>query len=56
LFFKGKNYPATAETIGLSEVVGWDRKTMLEMMIAYPEKCNYEKKNDHEKHSLAGCC
>jgi CRP/FNR family transcriptional regulator, nitrogen oxide reductase regulator len=35
--FKGKNYPATAQTIGLSEVVGWDRKTMLKLMSAYPQ-------------------
>ncbi|MFO8086097.1 MAG: Crp/Fnr family transcriptional regulator [Desulfobacterales bacterium] len=33
---EGKNYPATAKTIGLSEVVGWDQKTMLELMTAYP--------------------
>lgn len=33
---EGKNYPATGETIGICEVVGWDRKTMLEMMTAYP--------------------
>jgi len=34
--FKGKNYPATAQTIGISEVVGWDQKTMLKLMTAYP--------------------
>lgn len=35
--FHGKDYPATAQAVGLSEVVGWDRETMLEIMAAYPQ-------------------
>jgi CRP-like cAMP-binding protein len=31
-----KNYPVTAQAVGPSEVVGWDRKTMLELMTAHP--------------------
>ena len=34
--FNGKNYPVTAQAVGPSKVVGWDRKTMLEIMTAYP--------------------
>jgi len=33
---EGKNYPATAQTIGSAEIVRWDRKTMLKLMTAYP--------------------
>ena len=35
--FKGKYYPVTAQAVGLSEAVGWDRETMLEVMTAYPQ-------------------
>ncbi|MBN2438751.1 MAG: Crp/Fnr family transcriptional regulator [Deltaproteobacteria bacterium] len=35
--FKGKNYPATAQAVGPSEVVGWNRETMLEIMTANPQ-------------------
>ena len=35
--FKGKNYPATAQAVGPSEAVGWDRATMLEFMTAYTQ-------------------
>jgi len=35
--FKGKNYPVTAQAIGLSEAVGWGREAMLEFMAAYPQ-------------------
>lgn len=35
--FNEKNYPATAQAIGLSEVVGWSRDTMLELMTVYPQ-------------------
>lgn len=35
--FKKKNYPVTAQAVGISEVVGWSRETMLELMAAYPQ-------------------
>jgi len=35
--FNGKNYPVTAQAVGHSMVVGWDRETMLEIMTAYPQ-------------------
>lgn len=35
--FKGKNYPVTAQTVGSSEVVEWNRETMQELMAAYPQ-------------------
>ncbi|MBN2061613.1 MAG: Crp/Fnr family transcriptional regulator [Deltaproteobacteria bacterium] len=34
--FHGKNYPVTAQAVGLSEVIVWDRESMLELMTAYP--------------------
>lgn len=34
--FNEKNYPVTAQAVGLSEVVGWDRETMLGLMTAHP--------------------
>lgn len=34
--FKGKEYPATAETIGATDVVGWDKQTMVQLMLEYP--------------------
>jgi CRP/FNR family transcriptional regulator, nitrogen oxide reductase regulator len=34
--FKEKEYPATAESIGATEAVGWDKQTMLQLMLAYP--------------------
>lgn len=35
--FKEKNYPVTAQAVGPTEVIGWDRKTMLELMMAHPQ-------------------
>jgi CRP-like cAMP-binding protein len=35
--FKGKNYPGTAQAVETTEVVGWDRETMLYIMSAYPQ-------------------
>ena len=35
--FSGKDYPVTAQAVGFSEVVGWDRDTMLELMTVYPQ-------------------
>lgn len=35
--FKGRDYPVTAQAVGTSEVVGWDRETMLELMASYPQ-------------------
>lgn len=35
--FSGKNYPVTAQAVGPSEAVGWDRETMLELMNAQPQ-------------------
>jgi CRP-like cAMP-binding protein len=35
--FKGKNYPATAQAVGPSEAVGWDRETLLALMSTYPK-------------------
>jgi CRP-like cAMP-binding protein len=32
----GRTYPVTAQTVGLTEVVEWDRQTMLELITAYP--------------------
>jgi CRP-like cAMP-binding protein len=34
--FKEKEYPATAESIGVTEAVGWDKQTMLLLMLEYP--------------------
>jgi CRP/FNR family transcriptional regulator, nitrogen oxide reductase regulator len=34
--FKGRQYPATAETVGATEAVGWDKQTMTQLMLAYP--------------------
>jgi len=34
--FNEKDYPATAQAAGPSEVVGWDRETMMELMTAHP--------------------
>lgn len=34
--FCAKDYPATAVAVGPSEVISWDRKTILELMTAYP--------------------
>lgn len=34
--FNARDYPVTAQAVGPSEVVGWDRETMLELMNAYP--------------------
>ena len=34
--FKEKEYPATAETIGATEAVGWDKQTMMRLMLEYP--------------------
>jgi hypothetical protein len=33
--FNGKLYPVTAQTVSASEVVGWNRETMLEIMSDY---------------------
>jgi CRP-like cAMP-binding protein len=33
---KEKEYPATAETIGDTEAVGWDKQTMVQLMLEYP--------------------
>ncbi len=35
--FKGKNYPVTAQAVGPTEVVGWNRETILELMASYPQ-------------------
>jgi len=35
--FQGKNYPVTAQAVDLSEAVGWNRETMLELMTANPQ-------------------
>ena len=35
--FKGKDYPVTAKAVGHTEVVGWDRKTILDLMTANPQ-------------------
>lgn len=35
--FKGNTYPATAECVEPSEVAGFDRKTMLEIISDYPQ-------------------
>ena len=34
--FKGKDYPVTAETIGPTEAVGWDKQAMEQIMLKYP--------------------
>jgi len=34
---KGRNYPATAESIEESDVTGWDKPIMIQMMRQYPE-------------------
>jgi CRP-like cAMP-binding protein len=35
--FNEKDYPVTAQAVGPTEVVGWDRKTMRKFMTAYPQ-------------------
>ena len=35
--FREKNYPVTAQAVDTSEAVGWNRKTMLEIMTAHPQ-------------------
>jgi len=35
--FKAKDYPVTAQAVSASDVVGWNRKTMLQLMAAYPQ-------------------
>ena len=39
--FKGKEYPATAETVGTTEAVGWDKQTMVQLMLEYPPLADY---------------
>lgn len=34
---EGRDYPVTAETVGETRVVGWDRPTMLQIMAEYPQ-------------------
>ena len=34
--FKEKDYPVTAETVGSTEVVAWDKKTIGKLMLQYP--------------------
>ena len=34
--FKGKDYPVTAEAIGPTEAVGWNKQTMEQLMLKYP--------------------
>jgi len=34
--FRGKEYPVTALAVGPTEVVSWDRETMLELMTVHP--------------------
>jgi len=34
--FSGKSYPVTAAAVGPTDVVGWDRETMLDLMSAHP--------------------
>jgi len=34
--FKEKEYPATAEAIGATEAVGWNKETMVQLMLEYP--------------------
>jgi CRP-like cAMP-binding protein len=34
--FKEKEYPATAEAIGTTEAVGWNKETMVQLMLEYP--------------------
>ncbi len=34
--FKGKDYPVTAEAIGATEVFGWEKKTMVKLMLKHP--------------------
>ncbi|MDD4357191.1 MAG: Crp/Fnr family transcriptional regulator [Smithellaceae bacterium] len=34
---EGRDYPVTAETVGETRVVGWDRRTMLQIMAECPQ-------------------
>ena len=34
---EGRDYPVTAETVGETRVVGWDRRAMLQIMADYPQ-------------------
>jgi len=34
--FRGKRYPVTAMAVGLTEVIGWERDTILKLLAAHP--------------------
>ncbi|MFZ5569656.1 MAG: Crp/Fnr family transcriptional regulator [Thermodesulfobacteriota bacterium] len=34
--FRGKTYPATAESVGSADMVSWDRSTMLDLLAVHP--------------------
>ncbi|MBP1710233.1 MAG: transcriptional regulator, Crp/Fnr family [Deltaproteobacteria bacterium] len=34
---EGRDYPVSAETVGETRVVGWDKRTMLEIMAEHPQ-------------------
>jgi CRP-like cAMP-binding protein len=34
--FRGRDYPVTAAAVGPTDVVGWDRESMMDLMSAHP--------------------
>jgi len=57
----GRTYPVTARSVGPSEVVGWGRETMLELMTAHPQlainmlRAAVERLDDIQKRYLELC-
>lgn len=35
--FAGKNYPVTAQVIDRAEIIGWDRNTMMNLLLSHPQ-------------------
>ncbi|MBI5589517.1 MAG: Crp/Fnr family transcriptional regulator [Deltaproteobacteria bacterium] len=59
--FKGKDYPVTAETIGPTEAVGWDKQTMEQLMLKYPPlavnmlRCTIDRLDELQNRYLEIC-
>ncbi len=59
--FKGKDYPVTAESIGATEAVGWDKQIMEQLMLEYPPlamnmlRCTINRLDDLQNRYLEIC-
>ena len=59
--FKEMEYPATAETIGVTEAVGWDKQTMVQLMLDYPPlavnmlRCTINRLDELQNRYLENC-